>query len=297
MVSLYPAYSDCPSASKSLNSLHAHLSRDHCQTNLGETVLFLCLICNISAFHTERQYFEHIGVHLKKHETVHCVFKNCDYSTNIYSTFVSRKSRKHSPHCLQDFKSTLLQTFRPNACQADEADVTLSNKNEDVCSDTVVEEGDSIEAIIDHLSALLLKLDCIHNIPSRCIDDIVRELQFINSSASLPVIKNIILDTFKNYNCSADPMLVTDLMNSICQLSPLSVAFYNGVKASAYHRKQYIKKQFSVVEPVEYILDSKDGKTYQYVPVLQSLSQILQNSDIFAEKELRLSLLLYCDDF
>lgn len=75
------------------------------------------------------------------------------------------------------------------------------------------------------------------------------------------------------------------------------------------------------------MLDSKDGKTYQYVPVLQSLSQILQNSDIVqnisknavcspsrqyrtlrdgshfkenafvAEKELRLSLLLYCDDF
>lgn len=121
-----------------------------------------------------------------------------------------------------------MQTIRPNACHADEANVTLSNENEDVSSDTVVEEGDSVEAIIDHLSAFLLKLDCIHNIPSRCIDDIVEELQFINSSASLPVIKNIILDTFKNHNCSPDPMLDTDLMNSICQLSPLSVAICNG---------------------------------------------------------------------
>lgn len=322
-------YSDCPSAFKSLNSLHAHLSRDHCQTKKsGETVSFLCLICNISAFHTERQYFEHIGGHLKRHETVHCVFNNCDYSTNIYSTFASHKSRKHTPHCLQDFKSTLLQTFLTNTEQSDEEDVTLSDENEDVCSETVVEEGDSVKAIIDHLSALLLKLDCIHNIPSKCIDDIVEEIQFISSSASLPVIKNIILDTFKNHNCSPDPKLVTDLMNNICQLSPLNVAFCNGGPlASAYHRKEYIKKHFSVVESLEYILDSKDGKTYQYVPVLQSLSQLLQNCDIvqtivknavsstsgqyctfrdgshfkenafFASEELRLSLLLYCDDF
>lgn len=78
-----------------------------------------------------------------------------------------------------------------------------------------MEEGDSVEAIIDHLSAFLLNLDCIHNIPSRCIDDIVEELQFISSSASLPVIKNIILDTFKVYYISV----------AFCNGGPLASAY------------------------------------------------------------------------
>lgn len=44
--------------------------------------------------------------------------------------------------------------------------------------------------------------------------------------------------------------------------------------------RSFIKKTFNVVEPVKYILDKKDGKTFQYFPILQSLSQILSLKDI-----------------
>lgn len=85
------------------------MSRDHAQTEqLGQIVSFLFLIFNSYSFDTEKQYFEHLRAHLKKHETVHCVYKDCDYSTNIlYPTFASHKSRKHNPHCLEDFKHSV----------------------------------------------------------------------------------------------------------------------------------------------------------------------------------------------
>jgi len=41
----------------------------------------------------------------------------------------------------------------------------------------------------NELGSLLLKIDCIFNVPRRCIDEIVEELQFITCSASAPVIK------------------------------------------------------------------------------------------------------------
>ena len=92
-------YLDCPCLFKSWGARHAHLSRNHTQTRQsGQSVSFLCLVRNSSSFNTEKQYFEHLGTHLKKHKTVNCVFKDCYYSTNIYSTFASHKSRKHNPH-------------------------------------------------------------------------------------------------------------------------------------------------------------------------------------------------------
>lgn len=165
--------------------------------------------------------------------------------------------------------------------------------------------------------------------PSRCINEILEELQFITISASAPIIKSIVHDTFENHNCAVEEFVITDLVKSIRQLNPISAAFSEeGLLGTAYKRNQYLKEHFSIVEPLEYILDAKEGRTFQYVPILQSLSQILKNSDIqekvlkstrhcissghyssfhdgshFKEntflsgEELRLSLLLYSDDF
>ena len=124
-------------------------------------------------------------------------------------------------------------------------------------------------------------------------------------------------------------MVITDLVKRLCHLNPLGVAFSEeGPLGMVYKRNSYLKEHFSIVEPVEYILDANEGKTFQYIPILQPLSQVLKNSAIqekvlksvrqcgsscqytsfhdgthFKEnkflcgEELRLSLLLYYDDF
>lgn len=34
-----------------------------------------------------------------------CVFENCHFKTNIYGTFASHKTRKDTPHSLDEFKA------------------------------------------------------------------------------------------------------------------------------------------------------------------------------------------------
>ena len=48
-------------------------------------------------------------------------------------------------------------------------------------------------------------------------------------------------------------------------------------------RKQYYKANFNIVEPVEYVLDAKEKKTFQYVPILEFLKVLLNRKDIVDE--------------
>lgn len=260
---------------------------------------------------------------MKKFEKVQCVFKDCDYSTNIYSTFASHKSRKHNPHSLEDFKDTVLHTHTLPV-QDIEDSIWPVEESEVTFDEGILNEGEDLVEVI-------LKLECIFNVPSRCVDEIVEELQFIVGSASASVIKNIVCEPLENHGCTVEELVITDLVKRICQLNPVSVAFSKeGTLSTAYSRNIYFKEHFSVVEPIEYILDAEENRSFQYIPILQSLSHILKNSDIqekvlksrstrhcdsscqytsfrdgsnFKEntflsgEELRLSLLLYSDDF
>lgn len=82
----------------------------------------------------------------------------------------------------------------------------------------------------------------------------------------------------------------------------------------------YRLKHLHSGEPLEYILDAKEGMSFQYIQILQTLSHVLKNTDsarhcgssqytsfrdgshykenaFLSGEELRLSLLLYRDDF
>lgn len=75
-------------------------------------------------------------------------------------------------------------------------------------------------------------------------------------------------------------MVISDLVKSICYLNPLASALSEkGPLATAFKRQRYLRDHFDIIELVEYILDAKEGRTFQYVPILQ-LSEILKNKDI-----------------
>lgn len=109
-------HTDCPCTFKTFNALHTHLSRHHmAMVTQNGPFSFSCLLCHSVLFNSEKQYFEHLGSHLRKFEVVACVFKNGNFSTNIYSTFASHRHRKHNSHSFVDFKTEVLksQTSEP----------------------------------------------------------------------------------------------------------------------------------------------------------------------------------------
>lgn len=130
---------------------------------------------------------------LKKQETVECVFENCHFKTNIHGTFASLRSRKHTLHSLDDFKAELLHR-----------NVTPVNAGDDPAEDfergeVYDEEMKELPNLIEaNLAHLFLKLQSIFNVPNRCIDEVVEELNFISGTASGPIIKRFYSHAYRS---------------------------------------------------------------------------------------------------
>ena len=269
-------HTNCPCSFKTFNALRTHLTRQHVELVTQREVLsFRCQLCCSVFFYSEKQYFEHLGGHLRRFEVVACVFKNCNFSTNIYSTFATHRHRKHASHSLEDFKTEVLKNHpEPSVAQ----DETYVEDDPETLDDEPQELSQDIKEKFGHL---FLKLESTFNVPNKCIDEIVDELQFISCCASGPVLRDVVESTLKSHNCDLDSAVISDLVKNLCESHPISTALgTDGPFTTSYKRRQFMKKHFSVVEPEEHILDKKEGKTFQYVPILQSLVQVLNNETI-----------------
>lgn len=213
-------------------------------------------------FNSEKQYFEHLNNHLRKFEVVACVFKNCNFSTNIYSTFATHRHRKHQSHTLEDFKTEVLKS-KPNEPMFAQ-DETYVEESLELWDGEPQELSQDIKEKFGHL---FLKLESMFNVPNKCIDEIVDELQFISTSASGPLLRDVVVSTLKSHNCDLDPAIISDLVKNLCETHPISTALGTGGPFTTYYkRREFMKKHFSVVEPEEHILDKKKGQNLPVCP-------------------------------
>lgn len=75
--------------------------------------------------------------------------------------------------------------------------------------------------------------------------------------------------------------MITDIATELCKSNPISQALRSdGPLSTAYKRNEYFKENFSVVEPVEYVLNARERRSYQYVPILKSLSEIFKKKEM-----------------
>ena len=281
----YPCtYLKCPCTFKTWNALIVHQSRVHpAQVSPIQKQLstFSCHLCACKNLANEREYFVHINTHLRRNENVCCMFVGCSFQTNIYGTFKSHKSRRHTPHTLNDFIPGIVKTTTlawPSLhdsfsdCQEEEcveeevSDTSLDCKGQHKALPDVIEQ---------QLAAALLKLEYLVHVPGTAIDEFLQELYLI-SSASVPLSRRVVSDILERHNLQVDDSVVTEISTAACSANPVQRAIEKGGPLStSYQRKQYYKEKFSVVEPITYILDHKKKHTFQYVPLLKSLQQIL----------------------
>ncbi|XP_061417319.1 uncharacterized protein LOC133348497 [Lethenteron reissneri] len=318
-------YDSCPCTFKTQSALRTHLSRYHSDEESlrsGNISAFKCLVCN-ACCSIEKDYFQHIGNHLKSQETVFCVFEGCSFQTNIYNTFLKHKSKRHKSYSLSDFKKDVYES-RHNQT-VDHSDLPEANDGEGTSLDCDQESASYL--VLQRIGLLLLKLETIYNASVKCIDALVEDLQFISSSVSVAVVRNILDSTLKVNKCIVDQAIVTELSEQLCNFHPISTALgVGGPLGSAFKRRKYFKVHFQCVDSIEYIIDTEKNKTFQYVPILQTLQEVLKNEDIaeiilsrksnstgyiksifdgksfkqnvfYAGEETRLSIILYVDDF
>lgn len=113
-----------------------------------------------------------------------CVFEGWDFGTDIYNTFLKHKIRKHGGYSLDDFKQDVHERHH---------NPTVDRSDEPVATD--IEGGNQETAlylVTQNVGLLQLKLESIYNVSTKCIDALADDLQFISSSASFGVIRNIV---------------------------------------------------------------------------------------------------------
>lgn len=130
----------------------------------------------------------------------------------------------------------------------------------------------------------MLKLENIFHVPSTAVDELVEELHYLQGTVSVPLTCSSLLIFFKNKNIEIDGVILNELASLLCKSNPFVKALgKGGALATAYKRKEYFKKVLNVVEPVEYVLDKKKikkNRSFQHVPLLRSLQQILDSPEV-----------------
>ncbi|XP_070410625.1 uncharacterized protein [Nothobranchius furzeri] len=282
----YPcAYLDCPCTFTSWKKLLSHTYRIHSKLETGgaQSTTFSCQTCGCEVLSTEKEYFSHINQHLRQYENVTCMFEGCTYQSNIYGTFNSHKNRKHNPHSLTDFKAGVVKVSVQSSpedegptCSAD-----LNSSLSDIYADSDSDITDLPEVVEKKLCSVFLKLENIFHVPSTAIDELVDELHYLLSTVSVSITCSSISDYFKSKNVEVDNLVIKELSDSLCKSNPLANALRKGGPlATAYKRKEYYKEVFKVVEPVEFLLDQKTSRSFQYIPILPSLQQILDSPEV-----------------
>ena len=117
--------------------------------------------------------------------------------------------------------------------------------------------------------------------PATKMDEFLEELHYLFSAGTFPLSVNIIEDVLRKHGYTSDMAVTTEvataLSNSHPLLKPLSEG---GCLSTSYLHSKFYRENFSVIEPIEYVLDEKENKSCQYVPILKSLEQLLDRKDV-----------------
>ena len=216
------------------------------------------------------------------------MFGGCSFQTNVYGTFHSHKNRKHNPHILKDFKPGVVTTTGVSQESSDNPEEEALNlddsavETDHACSSSDVDVTKNLPEVIEqNFAAALLKLEHFAHVPGTKMYDFLEELHYLLSSATLPLSINFLEGVFQKHSPTTDKSMITEVATALGASNPLLKAIGKGGPLStSYLRKQYYKESFKVVEPIEYILDAKEKRSFQYVPILKSLQQLFNRKDV-----------------
>lgn len=247
-------------------------------------MLFKCPLCTFQQPFSEPAIFSHIRKHLKNHETVTCPYKDCNYTTNVYSSFNSHKSRAHQESLASDFQTDIV-TKSPHNLAASIVDVTSDLDGEcpgqgtEMGNDDQCDTGNLRNQLKKNISSFFLKMQAILHISNTASQEIVDNLIQI-FSLSEPLIKEAVNDILqKNGHNISEPAL-GEVVSAVMDCNILYTSISKGAELStSKRRKTFIEQNYPCVMPVEYML-GQSGHTSMYIPILLMIQELFKNTDI-----------------
>ena len=291
----------CPNRFKSYTSFKSHYSRIHrkdADEECADRCKLQCMKCNMILVGLE-MFLKHLRRHISLHEYVSCPYEGCSFGSNVATTFRSHMSRSHCKDVallkshLRLVPSCSMENMTGEREQVDsEPPSGLPDDFVEDSVDAVSDDDDAQEKIVHSIAALCLRMQCVFNIPSASVDEILKCLNTISSFDSLHLcgkIEQAVLGL--GYN---DSQLVARLRSTVmeenmvvnCTRKSSDVSStVQGVLSTNDRRMTYYKTHFPYVAPVEYKLGYKFGKNHSfvYVPILSSLKKLLAVPEILGK--------------
>ncbi|KAK0131464.1 hypothetical protein N1851_033866 [Merluccius polli] len=282
--SLFPCiYRDCPCTLKTQVALKKHLATQHARQIDSEPVnaQLLCELCDFCEPFNLKKYFVHLGRHVQSKETVNCPFKQCSFKSNVYNTFKAHKSRYHHASSVDDVRPDIIKfESEAHAVVTDHAhledDVELGLNSDDADE---YEEEDIGEIIKYSLASLFLRMQTVLHVSKSAIQDIVDELYQISLLTQTFTFRSI-KPILEHHNCKCDAPLLAQVSDIVQKSNPFKILSREKELGTTYRRATFYKDNFTVIEPVEYVLDAARQRTFVYVPILHVLTELLNRNDV-----------------
>lgn len=279
-------HQDCLCTFNSINALKVHLSKIHSKAHnaqLCETsqVTLCCELCDFSVPCTEADFFTHLrSTHLKVNQRVQCPYKGCNFHTDVYSTFNAHRSKKHRTDNWRMFKPELVSGSVTD--EMDQVEHVPPNDppdledSEDSNNDEVHDLGKQLK---HNLAALFLKMQTVLHIPESSIQEVIQQLVQI-CELSQPLLHNSVKEILKQYT-DIDDSIVRQLVRAASDSNVITrFCGKEGSLSTTKRRAAYMSKNFTVVTPVEYIIDKEKKSSAVYVPLNEMLQKMLNRADI-----------------
>ena len=222
-----------------------------------------------------------------------CPFKNCNYRTNVYSSFNAHKSRSHLNCEVSDIKTEMVVIEDCQLDQSeDQSDEAGPSQNVELdapeCSPSptqfVVDPGALQSQLRNNLASLFLKMQSILHVSQMAIQDIVENLAQI-FMLSKPLVRDSVMKVLGEHGQSIDDALLNELVEAVMESNVFVSATAGGAELSTTkRRKTFVKSNFPLVMPEEYYVGST-GNTAVYVPVLKMLQALFKNTDLLEKIE------------
>jgi hypothetical protein len=285
----------CSEQFSTYSGFRSHLTRVH--ANSRKCMLFesssISVICPLEFCRQKTddlaKYVIHLKSHLKSGVSVSCPFKKCGKSFNVLSSFKSHMSRAHrgwNVECVDPVYYANNKKCRYNVVDTQNSESVLLDDScaaKDMeCSaddDTVANRSEAMESLLNKFALWLMNMEAKLHVPSSTIQAILEEVRDINNLNTNYVIDSMLRTISANNidDNTTDNLLACLKSNPLCML-----LWEDGALRTEHSRKTLYKEKFNYVAPVAMSLESSNGKrrVYHYIPVLQSVKALFQDSSI-----------------
>lgn len=277
---------ECLCVFKSFNSLKVHLASWHTLKDPGKAgqSVFHCQLCDFVEPCTENDFFTHLWRPLKLKQIVACSYQDCQFQSNVYSTFNAHKSKQHRNE--RTFKPDIVSETSDGVLSVPAVNLDIQFVNDVAEADVelevseVSEDVNDLERQLEHnVAALLLKMSAILNVTENALQDVIEQINQIYV-LSQPLLQSSVHRILRQHCGDVDDSLVSEIVRVVIESNVfLKFTSAEGSRSTVSKGESFISREFSVVMPEELLLQNK--QTFVYVLNLKMLQTLLNNGEIF----------------